>query len=470
MPALKSYLTLFLFAASIACAFAQQPSIVDGRAPDFKGQEVTLHSFSDLITYTQVKESADTVDQKGMFELSTLVDHPQAFLVKIGNQSAKLYMLKAYKYGVTFPAPDPVDSGFYQNPNAEQSTDLIIYGDSTELNARIIDFNTQFERFWNKNYKYFVAKKLHTKLDSFELAMRKRYEGVNSSYLRVYTTYSMALINDNTGRHRTFLAQRYILNKPIHYHNYEYMEFFNQFFKQYLQQLTVGKFGNEILGNINEQPNYMALNAVMTKDPWMANDSLRELVLLKGLFELYYIPGFKKENIIALTEQLKASTKNEEHRLIADNMLHIFRNLQNGATAPAFALKDAKEGMHQLSDFKGKIVYLDFFSPKNLLSLQEMKKLEQIKNKMSCDKIAIIGICMEGEEEEFRDFVKKNPKFNWLLLYGTKDKQVLDAYLVKAPATYYMINQEGYLVQSPATPPSKGIEFKFNEICKKRKR
>jgi peroxiredoxin len=468
MTALKSYLVLFLFIRSLA-SLAQQPSVVDGRAPDFKGQEVSLYSFSDLITYTQVKESSDTVDQKSVFELSAMVDRPQAFLVKIGNQTAKLYMLKAYKYGVTFPAPDPVDSGFYQNPNAEQSTDLIIYGDSTELNARIIDFNTQFERFWKKNYKYFVAKKLYTKLDSFELAMRKRYENVNSSYLRVYATYSMALINDNTGRHRTFLANRYVLNKPIHYHNYEYMEFFNQFFKQYLQQLTIGKFGNEILDDINEQPNYSALNAVLTKDPWMANDSLRELVLLKGLFELYYTPGFKKENILALTEQLKAATQNEEHKLIADNMLRIFRNLQNGVEAPAFALKDAKESMHQLSDFKGKFVYLDFFSPRSLLSLQEMKKMEQIRNKI-CDKIVFIGICMEGEEEEFKEFVKKNPKFNWLLLYGTKDKPVLDAYLVKAAATYYMINQEGYLVQSPATKPSEGIEFRFKEICRGKRR
>ncbi|MCD6068434.1 MAG: thiol-disulfide oxidoreductase [Bacteroidetes bacterium] len=476
MPAFKKYPVFsFIFLFATVCFLVparvySQASVVDGRAPDFKGQEASLYSFSDLITYTQVKESIDTVDSKGVFELSAMVDRPQAFKVKIGNQSAKLYMLKAYKYGVTFPAPDPVDSGFYQNPNAEQSTDLIIYGDSTELNARIIDFNTQFERFWNKNYKYFVAKKLHHKLDSFELKMQKRYEKVNSSYLRTYVTYNIALINDNTGRHRAYIANKYILYKPIHYNNFEYMEFFNQFFKLYLEQQSIGKFGNDILNNINQQPNYPALNAVLKNDSWLAtSDSLRELVILKGLYELYYVPKFSKQNIIALVDQIRSITKNPEHKKIADNMLHLFNNLQNGVEAPAFSLKDAKENTFQLKSFKGKYIYLDFFSPKSVQSQQEMKKMEQIKNKYG-DKVLFISVCMEGEEEEFREFVKKNPKYNWLILYGAKDKQMLDTYLVKAPATYYLINQEGYLVQSPATRPSEGIEFKFKEMFRTRRK
>lgn len=457
---------IFSLAILFACSLSAvaQTSVIDGRAPAYKGQEVALYSFSDLITYTQTKEAFDTVDQKGVFELKTKVEHPQAFRVKIGNQSGKIYMLENYKYGIIFP--ELLDSSNYQNPNAEQSIDLIINSDSTELNARIIDFNVQFEKFWVKNYKYFVAKKIQTRLDSFELKMEKRYADVNSTYLKTYIRYTFALMNDNIGRHRNYIAYKYVLNKPIAYDHYEYMEFFNQYFKSYLQQLSVGKFGNDILDNINEQPDYVLLNETLKKDLLLSSsDSLRELVLLKGLYELYYTPGFKKENIIVLVDQAKAKTKNKDHIKIADNILRLFRNLQNGVVAPDFRLKDAKGNEHSLSEFNDRYIYLDFFSPNSLQSMQEMKKLEEIKNKYN-GKVIFISICMDGTEEEFKEFVKKNPKYNWLLLYGAAERSVLDAYMVKAPALYYLINREGFLVQSPASAPSEGIELKFKEMFK----
>ncbi len=232
---------------------------------------------------------------------------------------------------------------------------------------------------------------------------------------------------------------------------------------------TTGKFGSEYLAYINEEPSYAGLNASLKKDPWLVQDSLRELVILKGLYELYYVPKFSKENIMSILEEIRQTTKNEEHKKIADNILRIFKNLRVGITAPTFSLNDAKGKLHLMDDFKNKYVYLDFFSQKNTESLQEMKKLEQIKTKYG-DKVVFISICMEGSEDEFKEFVKKNPKYNWLLLYGAKDKNVLENYLIKAPATYYLINREGFLVQSPARKPSEGIELKFQEMFKERKR
>ncbi|HEY1037877.1 MAG TPA: hypothetical protein VGF30_00650, partial [Bacteroidia bacterium] len=141
-------LLCFLFLSSVS-HYKAQTSYVVGKAPSYKGKEISLHTYSDLITYTTVKESFDTVDASGKFELSTTIKNPQATIVRIENQVAKLYMLTLFKYGVVFPSPDSLE---YQNPNTDHSTDLIIIGDSTELNARIIDFNEQFDIFWEKNY------------------------------------------------------------------------------------------------------------------------------------------------------------------------------------------------------------------------------------------------------------------------------------------------------------------------------
>ena len=62
---------------SFACAYSfAQTSYIIGKAPDYKGEEISLYGFTDLITYTTVKESFDTIDAKGNFELSTNVVNP----------------------------------------------------------------------------------------------------------------------------------------------------------------------------------------------------------------------------------------------------------------------------------------------------------------------------------------------------------------------------------------------------------
>lgn len=452
---------------SVVCAYSfAQTSYIVGKAPDYKGEEIALYGFTDLITYTSVKESFDTIDSKGNFELSANVINPSCYHVKIKNKVGKLYMLTMFKYAFTFLPPDTID---YHNPNVEESVDLMIHGDSTELNARIIDFNEQFDNFWQKNYKYFVAKKIHGRLDTFQLRMEQRYKDVKSNYFKTYMRYTFALINDNTGRHRNYLAAKYLINQPIEYHNYEYMEFFNQFFKQYLQTMSSGPLGNDILASINIDPNYKELNKTLKADNWVSNDTLRELVIIKGLYELYYVPRFSKPNITALISEINATTKIKEHKVICGNILRIFQNLQAGATAPDFALPDASGNLHSLADYKGKYVYMNFFSPSSTECNQELKKMEQLKNKFG-DKVIFISICMAGKEKEFADFVKKNPKYNWLFLNGAKYQNVLDSYLIKVPNVFYLINREGYLVQSPATKPSEGIEFKFKEMFKDRRR
>jgi peroxiredoxin len=450
------FIAIFIFLKG----FTQQSFIV-GYAPTYKGKQATLYSYSDLITYTLVKEASDTINEKGVFDLTTQVVKPTCYQVKIENKVAKLYMLTLYKYAITFPDPDSVN---YHNPSTEEQVDLYIHGDSAELNARIIDFNIQFDDFWEKNYVYFVAKKLHNKLDSFQLKMEERYKNVKSNYFNNYMRYSFALINTNTGRHKNYIASKYLLNHPIEYYNYEYMDFFNQFFKNYLVSLSSGKLGNNLLGVINDIAQSRDLDQLLKNDTWLQNDSLRELVMLKGLYELYYSSNFDKNNIQSMIEQIVGFTKNEEHKRIGTNILRIFKNLQVGTIAPDFALKDISGKTFALSDFKNKFIYLNFFGLKSNESLQELKKLESIYKEYK-NSIIIISVCTDNKSsDELKLFLTKNKNYKWLFLDAGSREDVLNEYVVKYPNLYYLINREGYFVQSPAKKPSEGIEFKFSSM------
>jgi hypothetical protein len=80
--------------------------------------------------------------------------------------------------------------------------------------------------------------------------------------------------------------------------------------------------------------------------------------------------------------------------------------------------------------------------------------------------VMFISICTDDDTILFKNFVKQNPNYKWTFLYGGGNKKPIEAYNVKSMPVYYLISPDGYLLQSPASKPDEGIEFKFNQIFK----
>ncbi|HXU28284.1 MAG TPA: TlpA disulfide reductase family protein [Bacteroidia bacterium] len=454
-------ITFLFFLFTSVISFAQNVTI-KGIAPTHKGKEISVYLYDDLITQSQTLQSSDTVDARGNFELTLSIKSTQIALVKTGNLTGSIYIQPNFIYGIIFPAKDSLR---FNAGGTEQNVNLIINGDSTELNARIIDFNDCFDLFWEKNYKAFVSKQIHQKLDSFQLQINKRYEKVKLSYFKTYVDYTFASFNENTGRHHNYLAKRYLLDKPIGYGNYEYMSFFNQYFKQYIQKQSNSKNGNLIIDAINEQGEYKHLNELLKGDPILKNDTLRELVALKSLSDLYFAPHFKKGKIKEMLEQLQGSTTITEHKTIVFDILRNMNNMRIGQMAPNFSLPNIKHDTVSLSDFKARYTYLNFFATWCTDCLQELKKQEQLFRKYG-DKVMFVSVCTDNDTMAFKNFVKQNPTYKWTFLYGGKNKKLAEQYNIKSLPVYYFISPDGYLLQSPALKPDEGIEFKFNQIFK----
>jgi thiol-disulfide isomerase/thioredoxin len=446
-------------------AFGQNVTI-RGIAGSHKGKEIAVYLYDDLVTYSQSRLDADTVDERGNFELQLNIKTPRVALIRTNKLVGKIYLQPDFIYGVIFP---PADSTRFIAGGTEQSVDIIVNGDSTELNARIIDFNNRFDDFWQAHYKSFVTKRLHRELDSFQLEISKRYEKVRLTYFKTYVEYSFALMNENTGRHRSFLAKRYLFDKPIAYDNFEYMEFFNQYFKQYLQKQTTTRNGNLILDAINTQGDYRHLNELLRNDPILKNDTLRELVVIKGLLELYYSPHYNKTKIRDMFAQANAATKVPAHKAITSNILRNVSNLLPGTKAPGFALLNIKRDTVRLSDFSGRFVYLGFFAPWCTDCLEQFKKQEQLQKKYG-DKIQFVSVNIDEDTSAFKAFVKQNPKYSWSFLRMGAERDVLRKYNVSGAPVYYLLNPQGNLVQSPALRPDEGIERKFDEVLRIKRR
>ena len=461
------FLTIF-FLINFFNSISQNVTIKGKAHASHIGKEIVLSDYSDYVTYTKTKESIDTIDKDGYFELKIQTQTTKPVLISINNLVGKLYIQPNFVYGIYFPQ---LDSTYNNQEGTESKATISVYGkDSTELNALIIDFNEQYNlHFAKANERYLSPTKLNALLDTFYMVTRKRYKANKNSYFKNYVDYSFANFYSNTSRSKVYLQKTFIDNKPILYNNYEYMEFFNSYFKGYLKAFSSTKTGGSIFNSINSFADYNDLRNQFNSDKTITNDTIKELIILKGLIDFYYSPDFDKRQVQSVIEQLYRSTPSVQNKKIAFNLLQTIYQLQPGAPAPDFTAND-KVGMQvNLSYYKGKYIYLNFFSTQSDISLKEMQKITDLKKKFN-DKVTFISICINDSVKTYKQYLKSNPKQDWVILHQAANSTARQAYNITSLSGYFFINQQLQLVQSPALTPSEGIEYKFHALFRPKRK
>jgi peroxiredoxin len=449
---------LFIFASAWAMA---QPVLIKGLAPSYEGKEISAYSYKDLITYTPVKIGSSQVNDSGRFSISIDgIKTSQYLYLSINNEQGSIYVSPSSTYHVIFPPPD---STHYENPFTVHMVDMtFIEHDSDNINSMVIDFNEQFDKFWNQCYLYFIRKEGPHYLDSFYLAMQHRYASVNNAYFKNYMQYNIAEIGINILEGPKILGEKYIQNKPVLYHSYEYMKFFNDYFNDYVEQFSLTSKGEDI-NRYLQSANYNGMKEVLKINTLLrTNDSLCELVLLKGLYEMYYSGTFNKESVKQMIGLVSTNTKIEESKIIAGDMLNSFSAVISGNATPDFALKDVKGAMSSIIDFRGKYLYLCFFRSKSDQCLSELDVISSLYKRYG-KKLNIVCISEDDKLGDLQIFLDQHKIFTWTFLYDEGGK-VRDKYDVKTLPEFFLINPQGKFYLSPADSPSHGIELIFDKL------
>ncbi len=467
---IKNFVTYFL--VFVGLYYKAQNVTIKGKAhKSYANRVIKLFSYEDYITNNLLKETQDTIELDGYFELKHQVNYTQPLLLKIDNVFAKLYVEPNYVYGITVPE---IEKALDYNNGGELEVNIGIVGkDSTELNVLIYDYqNMENNLLIGKNNEFLSRPALFKKLDSLTIKCDKRYGKIKNPYFKNYYSYSIAAMNASLSRGENYLISKYILNKPIQYNHFEYMQFFNTCFKGYLNAIASKKKGQTLYNMINDQANWEQVNTFLKTDDFLKNDSLRELVALKNLWDFYYSADFNPDAVEVVVSQLQQSSKIKMHKNIANTMLTAFNKLQAGSEAPTFNARSKNGTIGSLSNFKNKWVYLNFFSTKNEATLKEMAKISALK-KLYGDKLVFISICVDDSLKSYTNYLNTNSKFDWTIWYNN-DKQFTqtakEKYNVIGSEAYFLINNFGYIAQSPALAPSAGIEYKFNALFKIKRR
>lgn len=117
-----------------------------------------------------------------------------------------------------------------------------------------------------------------------------------------------------------------------------------------------------------------------------------------------------------------------------------------GAPAPGFTVKGVDGATHSLSDYRGKVVVLNFWATWCIPCRAEMPDLEHEARVHRSDPVAILGMDWKESAAPVRDFTEGLGVTYPMLLDA--DGHVYDTYRVGALPTTFIIDAQGRLLKS----------------------
>lgn len=462
------FLICFLFTASFIKA---QKTSISFKQKTYSNDSIVVFCLSDYITENQKQLAYEKVNDTGYFECSFTINRITQIFIPIGIFQVSLYVEPGKTYHILVPPKKKLDVEDELNPFFVPVNILagIKESDSTELNSLIRNFDEMYEIFISKyfNNMYYLAKKSIP--DSAISAMYKKFEWASNSYFKTYLEYKTNFLRYMAYERDNNYVIKYRFNSfRVSYDNISYMSMFNDIFKHYFSVSVSKNWGSKIFEDIAKSKSPWELHQTLKNNPALTNDTLIDLVILKGLHDAFYAGkiaeyrSFPKKQLLMTLDSMICCALTPEFKIIANNIKEKVTPMMPGTEAPSFSILNLDSVPICLSEFRGKYLYLNFFDIRSYTFLNELSLLSNISNKFTKE-LDVITIICNGNISQTKELIKNN-EYKWHFLISEKPKKLISSYNIKALPSFYLIDPYGKIILSPAPGPDNNFEKIFSTI------
>jgi thiol-disulfide isomerase/thioredoxin len=124
-----------------------------------------------------------------------------------------------------------------------------------------------------------------------------------------------------------------------------------------------------------------------------------------------------------------------------------------GSPAPDFRLPSLRGKEMSLADFKGKVVYLNFWSSKCGLCQLDLPYARELEKELAGKEVVFVNIGMDADEALWRSAVDRR-QLQGVQLYGGRQPELLKQYKVDDVPAYYLLDTDGTFISTKARRPS----------------
>ena len=237
---------------------------------------------------------------------------------------------------------------------------------------------------------------------------------------------------------------------------------YRDFLEYYLHYITMGNYYK--LDSIKQQSDEVYYDEKFKVIGRLKNIKIREYCL----FAVVYL-GLHYEGVAHINKMYHYFKKHNTDTVYAQQIRKLYAKkmaLAAGKIAPPFTCKDVNGKEVSLSDFKGKIVYLDFWTTGCGPCRREYPYLVKLQSEYKDKDIVFVSISIDKDYQEWKKYVIEKKIEGITLIKGLGcDYDVAKAYQISGVPSFKLIDKEGRIIDANAPRPSSSeIRKVLNEL------
>lgn len=452
---------IIAFLSLISFISSASESVIKGNIQNFDNKTIRLTAISDYFTNTEVILSTTTI-KDGKFQLASTINGVKQVRLTIEDKSTLFYIEEGKVYNIVLSFDEEWNRSKIYDKELSIS---FSYPQTDGINQLIKKFNIEYSTFFERNAVLLANKQGEKAVKAFVEKVTKNEVYSSNSYVKTYVAYTCASLKDAAYFSKKELNDLYLNNRAIEYNNREYVYFFNQFYDNSFKRLIIGNKGSEILKLLTLENNTKGALEIIKTELKNNSDTFAELFLINGIYQVFFDGVFNQKSGLKILNEVSLKGKSIENKTIATNILTKLNFYGKEVKAPNFSLYNQNKDLIELSNFKGKYVYLNFWASWNLTSVKQMQIIRVLEERHG-DKIEFVSINLDDNFEDFKAAVDRF-KFNWTTLHYGNDFSVKENYQVKTIPSYIVINPTGFIESNQAIQPDdSGVELYLHNLTK----
>ncbi len=441
---LPGLLALTLF----ACQPKETTVKLDGKIENLNSSYALLSS----------KGLTDTifVDDNGQFNKSVEIESPAYFTLQTDRVANTIFLNPGDEVTINLRVDESGKAPDYAGDNANINS--YIYSANSIRNGLIsdfrtlyslprADFNVKIDSVKNKLNELLSEKNFNQ--ETFNDMEKSRIDYSLKSLQYNYPNYYARL----NGKEYTFNADDYEFINEVDFNNQNHLGIpdFTNLISNHIERL----YYNELEGDEHKEKSEFEKNLVLYEivDSIISNQTIRDYVKHSSTIETIQWSSLEVAKNIA--EHFITNSQTDEYKEVVQKTLDKRLLLAPGEQAPGFTLTDIDGNTHSLSDFKGQLVYIDFWATWCSPCLKEIPYLKKVKEAYADKPVAFIAISLDDSKENWEKMVTdKNLGGYQLYAENAWYSDVSQSYQIKGIPTFVLIDGEGRLIEYPAPRPS----------------
>ena len=195
------------------------------------------------------------------------------------------------------------------------------------------------------------------------------------------------------------------------------------------------------------------------RDLYLLADTYLNGKIKEAMQSYYLVTAIERGRYQTISDQYNEFVNNVhgDYKMAVVNTYSSSRKVSKGHIAPDFTLESIAGENVKLSDFKGNVVYIDFWASWCAPCIKLIPESKKLKSIFKGEEIVFLNISIDNNEEVWKKTVRDKNIAGINVIAPERSSEVIDIYNAHALPRYYLIEKNGYVVDTDARKPDDPI-------------